>query len=61
MLPTKKLEPVQIRTGITDHATTALVQVLKGEVTEGDPLITGATKGQANRNAPGFGGPPRGR
>jgi hypothetical protein len=46
MLPTKKLEPVQ---------------VLKGEINEGDPLITGATKGQASRNAPGFGGPPRGR
>ncbi|HEV2987221.1 MAG TPA: efflux RND transporter periplasmic adaptor subunit [Candidatus Angelobacter sp.] len=61
MLPTKKLEPVQVRTGITDHATTALVQVLKGEINEGDPLITGATKGQSNRNAPGFGGPPRGR
>ena len=61
MLPTKKLEPVQVRTGITDHATTALVQVLKGEINEGDPLITGATKGQGNRNAPGFGGPPRGR
>jgi HlyD family secretion protein len=61
MLPTKKLEPVQVRTGITDHATTALVQVLKGEINEGDPLITGATKGQASRNAPGFGGPPRGR
>ncbi len=61
MLPTKKLEPIQIRTGITDHATTALVQVLKGAIDEGDPLITGATKGQGNRNAPGFGGPPRGR
>jgi HlyD family secretion protein len=61
MLPTKKLEPIQIRTGITDHATTALVQVLKGQVNEGDPLITGATKGQGNKNAPGFGGPPRGR
>jgi HlyD family secretion protein len=61
MLPTRKLEPVQVRTGITDHATTALVQVLKGQINEGDPLITGATKGQASRNAPGFGGPPRGR
>ncbi len=61
MLPTKKLEPVQVRTGITDHATTALVQVLKGEINEGDPLITGAAKGQGRGNAPGFGGPPRGR
>jgi HlyD family secretion protein len=63
MLPTKKLEAVQIRTGITDHATTALVQVLKGQINEGDQVITGATKGQTSRNAPGpgFGGPPRGR
>lgn len=61
MLPTRKFEPVQVRTGITDHAATALVQVLKGQINEGDPLVTGATKGQASKNAPGFGGPPRGR
>ena len=61
LLPDKKLEPVQIRTGITDHTTTQLVQVLKGQLNDGDQLITGANRGSANR--PGsnpLGGPPRG-
>ena len=62
MLPDKKLEPVQIRTGITDHTTTQLVQVLKGQLNEGDTLLTGATKGAANRmGSSPLGGPPRGR
>jgi len=66
MLPDKRLEPVQVRTGITDHTTTQLVTVLKGELNEGDLLITGASRGSsaANRMPGGgspFGGPPRGR
>ncbi|MBZ5523804.1 MAG: efflux RND transporter periplasmic adaptor subunit [Acidobacteriia bacterium] len=62
MLPDQKMEPVQIRTGITDHTTTQLLQVLKGELKEGDVLLTGSSKGAASR--PGsspLGGPPRGR
>jgi len=62
MLPDNKLEPVQIRTGITDHTTTALTQVLKGELKEGDVLLTGASKAGGNRaGGSPLGGPPRGR
>ena len=49
MLADNKLEPVQIRTGITDHTTTALTEVLKGELKEGDVLLTGASKERAER------------
>jgi HlyD family secretion protein len=62
MLADNKMEPVQIRTGITDHTTTQLVQVLKGELKEGDVLLTGSNKGTANRmGSSPLGGPPRGR
>src|SRR6266481_5329673 len=44
MLPDKKLEPVQIRTGITDHTTTEVAQVLKGELSPGDELLTGSSR-----------------
>jgi len=61
MLPDKKMEPVQIRTGITDHTTTQIVQVLKGELKEGDTLVTGASRGSANRGGSSpLGGAPRG-
>jgi HlyD family secretion protein len=63
ILPDKKLEPVQIRTGITDHTTTQLVQVLKGQLNEGDQLVTGASRGSGAQRMGGspLGGPPRGR
>jgi HlyD family secretion protein len=62
ILSDKKLEPVQIRTGITDHTTTQLVQVLKGQLNDGDQLVTGASRGSANRAGSNpLGGPPRGR
>jgi HlyD family secretion protein len=63
MLPDKKLEPVQIRTGITDHTTTQLVQVVKGQLNEGDQLVTGASRGSGPQRMGGspLGGPPRGR
>ncbi len=62
MLPDKKLEPVQIRTGITDHTTTQLVQVLKGQLNDGDQVITGASRSSAaSRGGPSpLGGAPRG-
>ena len=60
MLPDKSLEPVQIRTGITDHTTTQLLQVMKGQLNDGDQLITGASR-SANRGSNPLGGPPRGR
>jgi HlyD family secretion protein len=62
MLAENKMEPVQIRTGITDHTTTQLLQVLKGDLKEGDVLLTGSNKGTANRmGSSPLGGPPRGR
>ena len=61
VLADRKLEPIQIRTGITDHTTTQLVQVLKGELNDGDQLITGASRGSASRGSNPLGGPPRGR
>lgn len=58
--PNQKLEPVQIRTGITDHTTTQLMQVLKGQLSDGDQLITGSNRGSGNRAGSNpLGGPPR--
>ncbi|HEY6971670.1 MAG TPA: efflux RND transporter periplasmic adaptor subunit [Candidatus Angelobacter sp.] len=59
ILPDKKLEPVQIRTGITDHTTTQLVQVLKGQLNDGDQLVTGASRGANRAGSNPLGGPPR--
>jgi HlyD family secretion protein len=60
----KTLEPVRIRTGITDHTVTEVAQVLNGQLNEGDELVTGGitpSSGSATR-APGLGGgTPRGR
>jgi len=65
MMPDKKLEPVQVRIGITDHTTTQLVEVLKGQLNEGDTVVTGASRGSTANRMPGgsgpLGGPPRGR
>ena len=57
--PDKTLEPVRVRTGITDHTLTEIVKVLKGELNEGDELVTGAiaTASGAGR-PPTMGGPP---
>ena len=40
--PDSTLEPVRIRTGITDHTVTEVAEVLKGDLKEGDQLITGS-------------------
>ena len=48
------LEPVRIRTGITDHTVTEVAEILKGELKEGDELVTGSMS--ANKTAgPGMG------
>jgi HlyD family secretion protein len=56
----KTLEPVRLRTGITDHTTTAVAQMLKGDLKEGEELIIGSSarpQGAATRSpAPGGGG-----
>jgi HlyD family secretion protein len=56
--PDKTLEPVQVRTGITDRTFTHLAQVLHGELQEGDQLVTGSTTARGP-SAPGVGGPRR--
>lgn len=55
--PDKSLEPVRIRTGITDHTTTEVAQVLKGNLNPGDELVTGAaSSGSGGARPPGLGG-----
>jgi HlyD family secretion protein len=41
------LQPVRIKTGITDHTFTELVQELNGTLKPGDELITGIAQGRA--------------
>jgi HlyD family secretion protein len=56
------LQPVQLRTGITDHTNTEIAQVLKGDLQSGDQLVIGSlTPSQKSSSAPGMGGVPRGR
>jgi hypothetical protein len=57
-----------VKLGITDHTVTEVVQVLRGELKEGDPLVIGASKASSSSSsaprpgvAPGGGGAPRGR
>ncbi|MBZ5529830.1 MAG: efflux RND transporter periplasmic adaptor subunit [Acidobacteriia bacterium] len=58
-----KLEPVQIKLGITDHTTTEVAQVMKGSLNVGDQLVTGsaasAQKASTTTAAP-LGGQQRG-
>jgi HlyD family secretion protein len=69
LMPDKTLQPVRIKLGITDHTVTEVVQVLRGELKEGEPLVIGASKTSASSSsasrpgvAPGGGGGgPRGR
>ena len=56
--PDKTLEPVKVRTGITDHTVTEVAEVLQGELKEGDELVTGSLTTKATA-APGMGGPRR--
>ena len=55
LLPDNTLEPVQVRTGITDRTFTQLAQALKGELKEGDQLVTGSSTSRGP-SAPGVGG-----
>jgi HlyD family secretion protein len=52
-----RLEPVQVKTGITDHTYTEIAQVLSGTLNPGDQLITGALNSapkSASGSAPGM-------
>ena len=53
--PDKTLEPVQVRTGITDRTFTQMVQPLHGELKEGDLLVTGSSTNRGP-SAPGVPG-----
>jgi hypothetical protein len=65
-MPDKSLQPVQIKTGITDHTVTQLLQPLHGDLKEGDEVVIGAATARAGGGGrpgggmPGVGGP-RGR
>jgi HlyD family secretion protein len=53
----KTLQPVRIRTGITDHTVTEVAQVLNGELAANDELVTGSQAlTSAPSAAPGMGG-----
>jgi HlyD family secretion protein len=58
LLPDNTLEPIRIRTGITDHTVTEVLGVLNGELKPGDPLITGAMS-TSKVSGPGMGAPRR--
>jgi HlyD family secretion protein len=52
--PDSTLEPVRIRTGITDHTITEVAEILKGELKEGDELVTGSMTA-SKTSGPGMG------
>jgi HlyD family secretion protein len=56
--PDSTLEPVKIRTGITDHTVTEVAEILKGELKEGDELVTGSMAARKT-SSPGTGAPRR--
>lgn len=60
LLPDKSVEPVRIKTGITDHTFTEMIQELNGSLKVGDDLVTGLAQGRAS-GAPTGPGVPRGR
>ncbi len=55
----KQLEPVEIKSGITDHTFTEVAQVLHGSINPGDELVTG-TAGAAQKSSAGAPGMARG-
>jgi HlyD family secretion protein len=52
--PDSTLEPVRIRTGITDHTVTEVAEILKGDLKEGDQLVTGSMTA-SKTSGPGMG------
>jgi HlyD family secretion protein len=53
--PDKTLEPVRMRTGITDHTLTEVAQVLHGDLRDGDQLVTGSMSTSKQTMGPGMG------
>jgi hypothetical protein len=58
LLPDSTLQPIKVRTGITDHTVTEVSDVLAGNLSEGDQLVTGAMS-VTKTSAPGMGTPRR--
>jgi HlyD family secretion protein len=52
--PDQTLEPVKIRTGITDHTVTEVAEVVKGELKPGEELVTGSMTA-SKTSGPGMG------
>jgi HlyD family secretion protein len=52
--PDNTLEPIRIRTGITDHTVTEVAEILRGELKEGDELVTGSMT-TSKTSGPGMG------
>ena len=48
LLPDNSLQPVRIKTGITDHTFTELVQELNGSLKPGDDVVTGIAQGRTS-------------
>jgi len=58
--PDNSLEPVKVKTGITDRTVTQIAQVVQGELNEGDQVVTGASKAKTPAaSSPLGGGTPR--
>lgn len=54
MHPDQTIEPVKIRTGITDHTVTEVAEIVKGELKQGEELVTGSMTA-SKTSAPGMG------
>jgi len=50
-MPDKSLQPVRVKLGITDHTVSEVVQVLRGELKEGDALVIGASKSSSTSSS----------
>ena len=51
LMPDKSLQPVRVKLGITDHTVSEVVQVLRGELKEGDALVIGASKSSSTSSS----------
>jgi HlyD family secretion protein len=61
LIGSSKLAPVTIKTGITDHTNTELIQQLNGTLKPGDSLVTGVAESQASAKTHSAPGVPRTR
>jgi HlyD family secretion protein len=53
----KKLVPVQVQTGITDHTYTEVAQLLHGTLNPGEELVVGSAGGSSSNSKPATAGP----